>query len=256
MSTNTINTTTSTNESTILKLESLIQEYNLLLTEYQQVNQSYLHSLSVADGSNHFIKDHAVWGSQPLSGGSVTDASACLNVCIANSSCSGATFDTKNKYCWTSSGENGNLGPSPNQIAIVPESMQYGLILKELNNKMTAVNMAIVQLSKQLPLTNNETESQISSQILDQNHKQLMKDKKMIDEKLAENQSLTNEINETTLSVTHYYYVYFLLFLILLFLIYLLFRYLLFSVTSSDAERNNFMFGGASIKNIKKMFYP
>ena len=78
----------------------------------------------------------------------------------------------------------------------------------------------------------------------------------MIDEKLAENQSLTNEINETTLSVTHYYYVYFLLFLILLFLIYLLFRYLLFSVTSSDAERNNFMFGGASIKNIKKMFYP
>ena len=263
MTTNTTNTTTSINESSILKLESLIQEYNLLLTEYQQVNQSYLHSLSVADVSNQwiFIKDHAVWGSQPLSGGPVADASACLNVCIANSSCSGATFDTKNKYCWTSSGENGNLGPSPNQIAIVPESMQYGLALKELNNKMTMVNMEILQLSKQLPLTNNETESQVSSQILHQNYQQLMKDKKMIDEKLAENQSLTNEINETTLSVTHYYYVYFFLFLILLFLIYLLFGHLLFSVTNSNTERNNFMFGGGSsnwrqfIKNVKKIFY-
>jgi len=255
--TTTTNTTNTTNESSILKLESLIQEYNLLLTEYQQVNQSYLYSLSVADGSNKwiFIKDHAVWGSQPLSGGPVTDASACLNVCIANSSCSGATFDTKNKYCWASSGQNGSLGPTPNQIAIVPESMQYVLVLKGLNDKMTMVNMEILQLSKQLPLTNNETESQVSSQILDKNYQQLLKDKKMIDEKLAENQSLTNEINETTLSVTHYYYVYFFLFLILLFLIYLLFRYLLFSVTSSDAERNNFMFGGASIKNIKKMFY-
>lgn len=257
------NTTNTTNESTILKLESLIQEYNLLLTEYQQVNQSYLHSLSVTDVSNEwiFIKDHAVWGSQPLSGGPVTDASACLNVCIANSSCSSATFDIKNKYCWANSGQNGNLGSSPNQIAIVPDSMQYGLTLKELNDKMTSVNMEIVELSKQLPLTNNEMESQVSSQILHQNYQQLMKDKKMIDEKLAENESLTNEINETTLSVTHYYYVYILLFLILLFLIYLLFGHLLFSVTTSDAERNNFMFGGGStnwrqfIKNVKKIFY-
>ena len=60
--------------------------------------------------------------------------------------------------------------------------MQYVLVLKGLNDKMTMVNMEILQLSKQLPLTNNETESQVSSQILDKNYQQLLKDKKMIDE--------------------------------------------------------------------------
>jgi len=230
------------NESMILKLEGLIQQYNLLLTEYQQVNQSYLNSLSTSKNWIIF-NGHAVWGSEQLSQGQVTDASACFNVCTGNSSCTSATFDTSNRYCWTSSGNNGTLGTSPRQITMIPESMQYAMKLKDLNMQLQLIIVAINEYSKQVPLP--LPGSQVSSQMLEKNYQQLMNDRKIMDETLSENESLKEEIKETTLSVTHYSYVYFFLFLLFLFLLYLLFGNLLVSNTGSGSGS---MFGGATSK--------
>lgn len=248
-------TSDTNNESTILKLESLIQEYNLLLTEYQQVNQNYLNSLKSQDASKNWIiiNDYAVWGSESLSAGPVTDASACLNLCKANSSCTGATFEPTNNYCWTSSGSNGTLGPTPGQIAMIPESVQYAMKLKDLNMQMEMIIAGINEYSKQVPLP--LPGSQLSSQMLEQNYQKLMEDRKIIDDALSVNQSLSQEIKETNLSVTHYSYVYFFLFLLFLFLLYLLFGNLL---ANSSGTGQSSMFGGATskwkeiIKNVKK----
>ena len=236
-------TSDTNNESTILKLESLIQQYNLLLIEYQQVNQSYLNSLS-ASKNWIIVNDHAVWGSEQLSAGPVTDASACFNICTANPSCTSATFEPTSNYCWTSSGSNGTLGPTPGQIAMIPESMQYEMKLKNLNMQLQSIISAINEYSKQVPLPLSG--SQVSSQILEKNYDQLMNDRKIIDDALRENQSLTEEIKETSLSVTHYYYIYFFLFLLFLFLLYLLFGNLL--VSSVTGSGSGSMFGGTTSK--------
>ena len=231
------------NESMILKLEGLIQQYNLLLIEYQQVNQSYLNSLSVSKNWI-IVNDHSVWGSEQLSQGQVTDASACFNICTANPSCTSATFDTNNRYCWTSSGDNGTLGTTPGQIAMITESMQYEMKLKNLNMQLQSTISAINEYSKQVPLPLSG--SQVSSQILEKNYDQLMNDRQIIDQALSENESLTEEIKETSLSVTHYSYVYFFLFLLFLFLLYLLFGNLL--VSSGTGSGSGSIFGGTMTK--------
>jgi hypothetical protein len=240
-------TSDTNNESTILKLESLIQQYNLLLTEYQQVNQNYLSSLS-ASKNWIIINDHAVWGSNQLSAGPVTDASACFNICKANPSCTSATFEpTSNNYCWTSSGDNGTLGTTPGQIAMIPESMQYKMKLKNLNMQLQSIISAIDKYSKEVPLPLSG--SQVSSQMLEKNYEQLMNDRQIIDQALSENESLTEEIKETSLSVTHYYYIYFFLFLLFLFLLYLLFGHLLVSSGSSSSSSSGSIFGGTTSKH-------
>ena len=271
MNTTNESTNQTTNQSNSLKLESLIQEYNLLLNEYQQIYQSYLNSLNsqVNDGSNNnhssqwtSVNNTAFWGTGGLSEGPTSDISGCQNMCVASSSCTGATFDPSNNYCWTRSGQGSIVVSSTNEVAIVPKSIEYMMALKILNFEMLLVNEEIIQLSKQMPLTNSETESQISSQTLQNNYQQLMMDRKMIENVLAEKSLLNEEIKDTTLTVTHYSYLYFFLFLVLLFLIGLIFRNLLFSSKSnsnSSLERN-YMMGGMNksynkiIKFMNQMF--
>ena len=254
---NTINELTNekTDQSNSLKLESLIQQYNLLLTEYQLIYQSYLQS-QVNDGSNNQsqwvgTENAAFWGYGGLSEGPASTILECKNKCAANSLCTGATFDPSNKYCWIRSGDGTIIPSQTNEVAIIPQSTLFMMALKIYNSQMLSVNEEIIQLSSQLPLTHSETRNHVSSQTLQGNYQQLMKDRKMIHDALAENNSLNEERKDTELSVTHYYYLYFFLFLVFLFLMYLLFYQLLFSNTNSGSQRNDMMMGGSTNKIIK-----
>jgi hypothetical protein len=131
---------------------------------------------------------------------------------------------------------------------MIQESMQYGMRLKGLNMEIEMIIIAIDNYSKKIPLPLEG--SQISSKLLQQTYEKLMEDRNVIDQTLSENESLKEEIKETSLSVTHYSYVYFFLFLLFLFLLYLLFGNLLVSsgTTRGTGSGSGSMFGGTTSK--------
>ena len=248
-STNNQNIPPPNSDSEILKLESLIQEYNLLLTGYQQIYQTYI-SLTKNNTINDewaFIKNTAFWGKSALKEGPVLDAYECLDMCKSDSQCSGATFDPSNNYCWSRKGQSSFVVSNSNQISIIPGSTAYMNALDVLNQQMIAVNGEIMKLTEESSISNLKDKNRISSETLHKNYSQLMEDRSMIDKALAENESLKNEIKETDLSVTHYHYYYYLLFLLFLFLLYLLYRNIF-----SSKEINNTMIGGGNF--MKKIF--
>jgi len=255
---NTMNTENESKESNILKLESLVQEYNLLLIEYQQIYQSYLNSVSQSAGNTKdlvTIPNTVFWGTDGLSESSVSNIDECKNLCVANSSCSGATFDPKNNYCWIRSGEGSIIPSKTNEITIIPKTTEYVMVLKTLHLKMESINEEILKMFQKSVFTDLETTNQIASNLLRKNYKKLLKNRKMIDEKIAENNELTQEIKDTSMYVTHKYLFYLVFFLLFLFFIYLFFR-MFFSndtsrstTTSTNVKENNFMFGGGGFRN-------
>lgn len=247
------------NSSNILKLESLVQEYNLLLIEYQQIYQSYLNSVSQsADNTKDLvtIPNTVFWGTDGLSESSVSNIDDCKNLCIANSSCSGATFDPKNNYCWIRSGEGSIIPSKTNELTIIPKTTEYVMVLKTLHLKMESINEEILKMFQKSVFTDLERANQIASNLLHKNYEKLLEDRKMIDEKIAENNELTQEIKDTSMYVTHKYLFYLVFFLLFLLFIYLFSR-MFFSndtSTSTNVKENNFMFGGGGFRNSIHLF--
>jgi hypothetical protein len=237
--------------SNVLTLQSLIKQYNNTLTEYQQVYQSYLNSLSFSKsdkGFNRkkefsFVPNTAFWGTAGISQKPASTVVQCSNLCVANSSCSGATFDPSNNYCWLRSGEGSTVPSTTNQMAIIPATREYMMTLKSLNSRLTDINNQIIQMSKNMIVTNVQMQNQVSSKTLQDNYNQLLKDRKMIQEITANHDTLTGEVNDSDLVITHSYTYYLFILLLFLFILYLFFRFVIFSTGGS--EKSESMMGGS-----------
>jgi hypothetical protein len=255
---NTNSNSNTSGNSNILHLQRLIKQYNNTLTEYQQMYQSYLSSLSSSVSKNGLnsnkkfisVPNSAFWGTAGIAQQRVLTDAQCSNLCKAKSSCSGATFDSGNKFCWLRSGQGSTIPSTSNQIAIIPTSQKYMGILKSLNEKLTDINNQIIKITKNKILTNIETQGQISSKTLQDNYNQLLKDRKMIQDINAEQQNLIEEVNDTDLIITHSYTYYLFILLLFVFILYLFLRFVIFSTGSS--EKNESMIGGSY--SFSKMF--
>jgi hypothetical protein len=229
-------------DSTALKLQKFIKEYNNTLTEYQQINQSYLSSLSQKQGQKKQFKsipNSAFWGEGglPLRNHTATNVEQCKNLCIANSSCSGATFDRSNNYCWIRTGKGSMVPSTSGQTAIVSENVYYLNVLQTLNQKMQDINNQIIQLSEEIG-THVKDENKISSQTLQNNYKQLLEDRQKIKEMISNQKKIAGEVNDTELSVTHSYTLYFFFLVLLVVCIYLFFQWIVFPNINANANAN------------------
>jgi len=139
--------TTNNTESNVLKLQSLQSEFKLVMTQYQQAYANYISSLrSSTDPASTSNKAYATipgsvfWGTTSLSEGTSPSAEDCTALCSANTSCTGATYNSDKQYCWVRGGQSDISIGMDTDSAIVPELMQNTQVLKMLNQKLLDIN--------------------------------------------------------------------------------------------------------------------
>jgi hypothetical protein len=122
------------NISTILTLESLQKKYENTMILYQQAQTNYNSALNgvvsrttssnivTSNGKRYVLVPSKVfWGKDAIQQKSVSTINECVALCSADPKCTGATFDSSAKSCWTRSGNAGLVSGRATQTAIVSE---------------------------------------------------------------------------------------------------------------------------------------
>ncbi len=157
------------NISTILTLESLEKEYENTMVLYQQAQTNYNSALngvvSKTTGSNIvtsngkryvLVPSKVFWGTGAIQQKSVSTIAECTALCSADTKCTGATFDSSAKSCWTRSGNAGLVSGSSTQTAIVSE-------LVNAANTLDTLNVKLVELLKKMNNINKKTTANLQT---------------------------------------------------------------------------------------------
>ena len=124
--------TTNNTESNVLKLQSLQSEFKLFMTQYQQAYANYISSLrSSSDPASKktfvAIPGSTYWGTIGISDDTSHSTEDCIALCSANSSCTGATYNSDKQHCWVRGGQS-DIGPGlDTDSAIVSELKDQNL---------------------------------------------------------------------------------------------------------------------------------
>jgi hypothetical protein len=157
------------NISTILTLESLEKEYENTMVLYQQAQTIYNSALNgvvsktttsnvvTSNGKRYVLVPSKVfWGTGAIQQKSVSSITECTALCSADSKCTGATFDSSAKSCWTRSGNAGLVTGTTTQTAIVSE-------LVNTANTLDALNVKLIGLLKKMNDINKTTTVKLQS---------------------------------------------------------------------------------------------
>jgi hypothetical protein len=245
--------------SVILHLESLNQQYDTLLIRYKEAISNYTNLVQQKQNNSpekySLIKGNSFWGSGQAGSQSVytnvNNASGCQALCSKTSGCSGATFNpgtNGNPKCYLRSG-NGSMVPSAaTDYAIIPLSTEYLLNIQNLNQQLTEINNQIMEL------INNKGASMFTSEELirykqnsglKKKYNELLQEREMIEEQLKTLQDLEQEENSSDLVTNSNYLSYLLLLSLAIFVIIMLFKF-----TSMSNSNSNTQYGGGFNKNI------
>jgi hypothetical protein len=143
------------------------------------------------------------WGTYGIKEGTVNSKEECMSMCASNSSCTGATFNSVKRYCWTRGGD-GNVTPGMfTDSALIPKIKEVLLTLSELNNKLLSINE---QLRAEVENINPKFEqdklnNEIQKKKFDQYYNELYYDKTEMDKMIDEYNSINAELNDQTLFV-------------------------------------------------------
>ena len=121
------------------QFQNLSNEFNMLISKYQDTYKKYIQLINSGKNNLKIIDDSIFLGKEKINILNNTNISNCEKVCLSNSLCSGATFDTLFNKCILSSGF-GNIIPSQKSKAIIKEAMYYSHELRNLNNKLIDIN--------------------------------------------------------------------------------------------------------------------
>lgn len=224
-------------------MEMLSNQFNNLLTQYQETYQQFLSVISSnSDASNNLmqISDSAFVGESNISTIQNSSIDNCVSSCSSNSSCSGATFNNDLNTCTLSSGT-GNVINSSNQIAIVEQALYYSNQLQNLNQQLTNINneMSNISNNDMNNYATNEQNINNKAQILNNNYQALQQDRSQIDDMINQYDTLNAALQNGSINVTSNYYNYILLLIIAIFLIYVLLKY---------STKSNEQYGGGHLK--------
>ena len=203
-------------------MQSLTNQFNELLTEYQETSKKYYDLINKKDTSFTEIHDYSFIGESELNVLGESNVSACQSVCSANNSCSGATFETTLKNCTLSKG-NGIIIPTSNSVAIVHQTIYYSNKLKELNNQLTYLNQ---QMSENYnKYSKNKYQSQEQEVVMMNNNAILIEERKQIDEMLNQFKTLNSAYEDGNIQVNASYMNYVVFLFVVIFLVFLLLRF-------------------------------
>lgn len=238
--------------STSAQLDSLGNDFNNLITQYQNTYQAFITTLSSSgDMSFNIISNSAYVGDNYLDSILHTTSDNCVTACGANALCAGATFDNTANTCILSSDRNGSIIQSANQMAIIKQSLYYSNKLKELNDKLIRINTSIMNLTNDSIDTYTETKSQSAAKaiILNNNYRTLEQERYQIEEMINSYATLDAAYSSGDLIVTSNYYTYVIYTLIAIFLGVILVR---FNVGNPTHNNNDIMTGGSMYTHMHK----
>jgi len=209
------------------EMQSLTNQFNELLIEYQETSKKYNDLINKKDNSFIKIPDYSFIGESKLNVLDESNVSACQSVCSENNSCSGATFEKTLNNCTLSKG-NGIIVPTSDSTAIVHEIIYYSNKLQELNNQLTYLNEQMNEnYYKYLKnkYSKNKYKSQQQEIIMMNNNEILIKERKEIKDMLNQYKTLNAAYEDGNILVNANYINYIVFLFVAIFLLFLLLRF-------------------------------
>jgi len=208
-------------ESKLLQLDTLENEYRLLLLEYQQVYKNYVSLVMNANGNtkiNVIIPNSEMVGnSVNLAYNNTDTVELCQAECSSNTACLGATYNSNTQLCSLKTGELSVIKSSdPDNFAIMTELSQFTTLLTTINNRLSDIFKQINQAVNDL-IPSNEEERLIkdeTSQRLTIEYQNLLNERKQLKELESQNNQLTKEYDITELTIKQTNLTYILWFLL------------------------------------------
>jgi hypothetical protein len=183
-------------DSALLKIQTLQQEYDVIVKQYQEAVNNYITLLETNTGKEYTaLKGRAWWGTSSLKEQIVETQKECENMCANSNSCSGATFNTVSRYCWTRTGESSLTVGQDNDYALITKIKASLETMKYLNNKLLDLNKQInEQISNIQPDINNEYNMNNQYQTeLETNYEKLLEQNIEVQKQLEEYYSIDEE---------------------------------------------------------------
>ena len=217
------------------QLETLKNEFNSLITEYQTTYISYINTIN----SNNLITvpNSAFVSPTTISVISNSTLDDCITQCSENTSCSGATFNTTLNNCTLGSG-NGNVVPSTESTSIIQESLYYSYKLKQLNQQLLEINNQIINISNQNYSEFQQTRTQIHASTLNYNYDILKKEKLEIEKMVRQFETLNSAYENGNININSNYYTYILLLIFVIILVFLFFTFSLPVQKGGNDDKN------------------
>lgn len=194
-------------DSTNMRLDTLEKEYTMVLQQYEVAYNDYIDNLKNPSGTTDkkfaVLKGRSYWGTAGIKQGYAETVEDCESMCSSDLKCSGATYNSDRKYCWTRSGEGNLTNGKDNDYALLPKLRNNLIILKNLNGKLIDINGQISgELQQLIP--------QAKSALLEKDGKQgelntsyasLLDEQKQLEIMLKEYETVEEELNNNELYV-------------------------------------------------------
>lgn len=194
----------------LIEIKTLEGEYATLINAYYEAYNNYKKIIENGQ-ANEFTQmpGRSWWGTDGLTEGTVTSISDCATSCLNNKTCSGATFNQDNKYCWIRTGENSvsintntnTNNDNKNNIALITKLKASLILLNDLNDSMLNINSKISDKFKLLDpvIVQRQTDTKNKQKELEDSYKKLSDDKKQIQDLLDEYNSMDSNYSNTNL---------------------------------------------------------
>lgn len=208
------------------QMDMLSNQYNSLITQYQDTYQEFLNTINSGNNSFASIPNTAYVGGNNISVSPNSSLNSCMNTCTSNDSCSGATFDNSSQSCTLSSGV-GNIVTAPNKTAIVKQALFYSYQLQVINNELLTTNNTMSNIVNGSASTYQQTQQMNAdkSAILQQNYNILNGERAQIEQMIREYETLNTAYDNGAINTTSNYYSYIMYLIIAVFLFLLLLRF-------------------------------
>lgn len=145
-------------KSTLIKVETLQKEYDVILNKYKEASKNYINALQKQEENTNSdnpndnnknvkykaLKGRSWWGKSGITEGEVANQSECEALCAIDSKCSGATFNPVKRYCWTREGDGDIVVGDDNNYALIPKNKALLIVMKNLNQQLLDLNQKII----------------------------------------------------------------------------------------------------------------
>lgn len=220
------------------QLESLQNEFNSLITQYQTTYSNYINTINT--NTLMTVPNSAFVSPTTISVISGSTLDSCTTDCSANTSCSGATFNTTLSNCTLASG-NGNIVSSTESTAVVQQAMYYSYQLKQLNQQLLEINKQMMNISNKnySNFQQSQTQTQSQSSTLNYNYDILKNEKIEIEKMVRQFETLNSAYENGNINITSNYYTYILLLIFTIVLLFVLFNFSLPSQKGGSSKHKS-----------------
>lgn len=189
-------------QSSLLQIQALENEFNLVMINYEQAYQNYLNIIN-SDSSYNYIQNRVLLGGNNILDTTSNNVSECMTLCSNNTSCTGANYNSNNNSCILKSGVLTATISNNSDYAIITQISQITNILSELSIELDFILTTLTeQVNGLIPKNQYEQEQKnIEIEKLYMKSQMLKFDKQQIEIMKTENKKLENEYNISTLNV-------------------------------------------------------